>query len=93
MVFAWLIVAVVQIQWRKSSHSAYNGSCVECAGPFRKSSFSNYNGSCVETAQCVCGGGVLVRDSKDQMGPVLRFSPQAWAAFTAAIRAGEFGGS
>jgi len=33
---------------------------------------------------------VLVRDSKDREGPVLSFSPDEWAAFTAGVRGGEF---
>jgi Domain of unknown function (DUF397) len=32
-----------------------------------------------------------VRDSKDPGGPVLAFTPDVWRAFTAAIKAGEFG--
>jgi hypothetical protein len=36
-------------------------------------------------------GVVAVRDSKDPDGPALVLPPQAFAAFTAAIRAGEFG--
>lgn len=36
------------------------------------------------------GGGHAVRDSKDPSGPVLRFTPAEWAAFTAGVRDGEF---
>lgn len=82
----------------KSSYSAYNGSCAEAAWhkssfsgggncvEFRKSSHSNYASSCVETADGC--GQVHVRDSKDPAGPVLSFSPAAWAAFTAAVKKG-----
>ena len=45
-------------------------------------------GTCVEVASV--GEGVAVRDSKDQNGPILRFTPQEWAAFLAGAKAGEF---
>jgi hypothetical protein len=34
-------------------------------------------------------GHRAVRDSKDAAGPILTFGPSEWAAFTAAIRAGN----
>jgi len=43
--------------------------------------------ACVEVAWS--GGEVLVRDSKDPDGPVLRFSRGEWAAFVAGVRRGE----
>lgn len=56
-----------------------------------KSSFSNgAGGDCVEVAT-LPEGGQLVRDTKDHgSGPVLSFSSTEWAAFTAAVRNGEF---
>ncbi|MDG4789493.1 DUF397 domain-containing protein [Micromonospora sp. WMMD1102] len=36
-------------------------------------------GNCVEVARL--GTGVAVRDSKDTLGPVLRFGVSAWTAF------------
>jgi hypothetical protein len=36
------------------------------------------------------GGDVLVRDSKDPGGPVLRFSRLEWQAFLDGVRSGEF---
>ena len=51
---------------------------------WRKSSHSGSNGGeCVEVATA---GTVLVRDTADRSGPVLRFTNEAWRAFTAAIR-------
>lgn len=55
---------------------------------WRKSTFSEANG-CVEVA--FVGGRVAVRDSKDQRGPMLVFTPAEWEAFVAGVRAGEFG--
>ena len=51
---------------------------------WRKSSYSGSNGGeCVEVAAT---GAVLVRDTADRSGLVLRFTAEAWRAFTAAIR-------
>jgi hypothetical protein len=44
--------------------------------------------SCVEVARD--GPEVLMRDSKDVGGPVLRFSGDQWRSFQAALRAGTF---
>jgi len=54
-----------------------------------KSSRSFANGNCVEAAE-LPDGHVGVRDSKAPHGPVLRFTPEEWSAFTAGIRDGEF---
>ena len=51
---------------------------------WRKSSYSAANGCCVEVAQMP--DVVLVRDSKDPDGPVLRVSRAAWAAFVDGVR-------
>jgi len=71
--------------WVKSSHSAYNGDCVEAAS-YRTSSRSMSNGQCVEVGT---GPGVVgARDSRlGDSSPVLEFTPQAWLAFTAALKA------
>lgn len=62
---------------------------LSCAD-WRKASYSSTNGgACVEVAGNL-PGIVAVRDSKDPAGPVLGFSPQAWAAFTGGVKAGEF---
>lgn len=44
--------------------------------------------TCVEVA--VADDFVLVRDSKDLDGPVLRFTHSEWSVFASAICAGEF---
>ncbi|MBM0229057.1 MULTISPECIES: DUF397 domain-containing protein [Micromonospora] len=56
---------------------------------WRKSTRSGGNGGeCVEVATNL-PGIVAVRDSKDTTGPMLTFTPQAWAGFiTAAKREG-----
>lgn len=56
-----------------------------------KSSYSEPTTSCVETAFQT--GHTYVRDSKlGAAGPVLVFTADEWAAFTAGVRAGEFDG-
>lgn len=47
---------------------------------YRKSTRSDGSGDCVEVADNL-PGRVLVRDSKDQAGPVLMFDPAAWRSF------------
>ncbi|MGA5700997.1 DUF397 domain-containing protein [Peterkaempfera bronchialis] len=61
------------------------------ATPWRKSSHSGNNGGdCIEAAPGYLPGIVPVRDSKDPEGPALFFTADAFAAFIAAVRAGEF---
>jgi hypothetical protein len=56
---------------------------------FRKSSFSGaVNPACVEVGFAITE--VLLRDSKDPRGPVLRFTPDEWAAFVAGVKNGQF---
>ena len=51
---------------------------------WRKSSYSGANGAqCVEVASA---GVVLVRDSADEDGSVLRFAPQVWRRFADQVR-------
>ncbi|MFF3112069.1 DUF397 domain-containing protein [Kitasatospora sp. NPDC057904] len=54
------------------------------------SSYSAQAGNCVEVARGL-HGAIPVRDSKDPEGPALAFPAEAWAAFVAAVRSGEFG--
>ncbi|MFG2905194.1 DUF397 domain-containing protein [Kitasatospora sp. NPDC048286] len=58
-----------------------------------KSSYSSNGGDCVEVAGNLVDSVrvVPVRDSKDSGGPALVFPAEAWAAFVAAVRSGEFG--
>jgi hypothetical protein len=56
------------------------------ASGWRKSSYSTSNGG-----NCVEVGGqesrVLVRDTKDRTGPILRFAPDAWDRFAWQVKA------
>jgi hypothetical protein len=55
---------------------------------WRTSTRSSTNGgNCVEVADNL-PGIVAVRDSKDQAGPSLIFSPDRWAAFVQRAKAG-----
>ncbi|HEX7163948.1 MAG TPA: DUF397 domain-containing protein [Trebonia sp.] len=52
---------------------------------WRKSTYSNDSGGeCVETASD--DGVVLVRDTTNRDGGMLRFTAEAWAAFAASLR-------
>ena len=51
---------------------------------WRKSSYSSAQGNCVEAAGH--GSGVLVRDTQDRTGPLLRFTPEAWRRFAARVK-------
>lgn len=74
--------------WVKSSRSNPSGNCVEVLD-WRKSTKSGPSTDCVETA-FADNGDVLVRDSKDRSGPVLRFTATEWDAFVAGAKNGEF---
>jgi Domain of unknown function (DUF397) len=55
---------------------------------WRKSSYSSSNGGeCVEVGGY--HGRVLVRDTKDQEGPVLRVSPAGWRRFADRVKSGR----
>jgi Domain of unknown function (DUF397) len=56
---------------------------------WRTSTYSANGSTCVEVARNV-PGIVAVRDSNDQDGPSLVFSPAEWRAFAAGVKAGEF---
>lgn len=80
--------ACVKVKFARSSRCESAG-CVEVE--FVKSSGSAGNGNCVEVGSCDCNGSeVLVRDSKDPDGPVLRFTSEEWKAFTLGVKDGEF---
>lgn len=67
--------------WRTSSYSSQNGSCV--AVRWRISSYSAENGTCV-AVRFPEVGPVAVRDSKNPTGPSLAFPASAWTAFLTA---------
>lgn len=52
---------------------------------WRKSSYSGQSGgNCVEVADH--DSRVLVRDTKDNQGAILRFSPDAWRKFAEQVK-------
>ncbi len=53
---------------------------------WRKSSYSTNGAECVEVGAPATADRVLVRDTKDCGGPVLRFSPAAWRRFAAQVK-------
>jgi hypothetical protein len=57
---------------------------------WRKSRASSATTSCVEIARA--GPLVLVRDSGQQSGTLLGFTPTQWTAFVARVQTGKFTG-
>lgn len=55
---------------------------------WRKSRRSMPDGNCVEAAEAP--GGILVRDSADRTGVLLRYSVEVWRTFASRVRVGEF---
>jgi Domain of unknown function (DUF397) len=55
---------------------------------WRKARRSANNGACVELAPAA--GQILIRDSKDQNGPVISYSGNSWRLFLAAAKTGCF---
>jgi Domain of unknown function (DUF397) len=51
---------------------------------WRKSSFSGSQANCVEVGHAL--RVVLVRDTKNRTGPVLRFTPETWCRFAAQVK-------
>ena len=51
---------------------------------WRKASYSDNGGNCVEVGDDA--GRVLVRDTQDRRGPVLRFTPGAWQRFADRVK-------
>lgn len=51
---------------------------------WRKSSYSSAQGNCAEIASN--GRHVLIRDTQDLTGPVLRFAPDAWRKFAVKMK-------
>jgi hypothetical protein len=55
---------------------------------WRKTRRSANNGACVELAPAA--GQILIRDSKDQNGPVIAYSQFSWRLFVASAKTGHF---
>ena len=56
---------------------------------WQKARRSVNNGACVEVAALV-SGQILVRDSMDKEGLVMRYPERSWHAFVASIKKGRF---
>jgi hypothetical protein len=55
---------------------------------WRKAIRSCNNGACVEVAPV--SGQILIRDSMDRNGPVMRYSGLSWYTFVADAKTGRF---
>jgi|HubBroStandDraft_6_1064221.scaffolds.fasta_scaffold498400_2 hypothetical protein len=71
-------------EWRTSSYSGANGSCVEVA-PLPGAAV----GGAVAEGPGETAGMIAVRDSKNRGGPALVFTARQWRSFAAGIKAGE----
>jgi hypothetical protein len=76
-------------EWRKSTYSNGQSSCVEVKGIWRKSTYSNSSSNCVEVRLGV-PDAVAIRDSKNPTGGMLTVTPTAWSSFTTSIKHGKF---
>jgi uncharacterized protein DUF397 len=65
------------------------GDGLTAALKWQVSSLCSGNGECVAVAK-LCDGDIVVKDTKERDGHVLRFSASEWRAFLAGVRAGEF---
>ena len=55
---------------------------------WRKARRSVHNGACLEVAPV--SGQILIRDSTDRYGPVMRYSGRSWYVFVADVKTGRF---
>ena len=55
---------------------------------WRNAGRSANNGACVEVAPA--NGQVLIRDSKDQDGPIIQYSASSWHVFLGGAKKGQF---
>jgi len=78
-------------QWRKSTYSTTEATCLEVAEGWVKSSRSANQGQCVEASRPVVDT-VYVQDSKDPGVNILAFTGDAWTAFVTGVKNGEFDG-
>lgn len=76
------------LRFTPDAWTAFQASLVDGAFEFAKSSYSSPSGECVEVATNM-PATVAIRDSKDPDGPILCFTPDAWAAFRAAVVEGQ----
>ncbi len=53
---------------------------------WRKARRSIGNGACVEAAAVPASGRILIRDSMDRSGPVIRYTERSWRAFVASAK-------
>jgi hypothetical protein len=53
---------------------------------WKKSSYSGSQANCVEVT---VRDRIMVRDTKDRTGPVLRFTPAVWRDFAEQLKASE----
>jgi hypothetical protein len=56
---------------------------------WRRSSSSGGNGACVEVAES--DSSVMVRDSRDESGPFLKFAASEWLGFVRRIKGADLG--
>ena len=56
---------------------------------WRKARRSANNGACVEVV-APANGQILIRDSKDQDGPVIQYSASSWHVFLGGAKKGQF---
>lgn len=87
--FAVAVVEILYTAWAVRDHLRGRIGKGTDVSEWKKASACSNTLTCVEVFE-EDGGNVLVRDGKDPDGPVLRFTPEEWAAFIIGVKYGEF---
>lgn len=87
--FAVAVAEILYTAWAVREHLRGRIGKGTGVSEWKKASACSDTPTCVEVFE-EPGGDVLVRDGENPDGPVLRFTPEEWAAFITGVKYGEF---